>query len=280
MANRRLTARPRRALQPVGGPDQADARDSDSEHLTFGQHVLAFFKELTAVVVGALIVASLLRGFVGQMFLIPSVSMENTLQVEDRVLVEKLSPIERGEVIVFSDPGGWLTGTTARERGPIGRAFEFVGVLPDTSTEHLIKRVIGLVGDRVICCDETGRLTVNGQALNEDSYLFTEPDGSPIRPSSIKFDVVVPAGHFFVMGDNRDHSRDSRCHLNDVQEARVKGQNAFVPEDLVVGRAIAVVWPFDRRHRLPVPDTFDTVPAGERPAPDLARITAGPEASC
>jgi signal peptidase I len=206
--------------------------------------------------------------------------MENTLQVEDRVLVEKLSPIERGEVIVFSDPGGWLTGTTARERGPIGRAFEFVGMLPDTSTEHLIKRVIGLVGDRVICCDETGRLTVNGQALNEGSYLFTEPDGSPIRPSSIKFDVVVPAGHFFVMGDNRDHSRDSRCHLNDVQEARVKGQNAFVPEDLVVGRAIAVVWPFDRRHRLPVPDTFDTVPAGERPAPDLARITAGPEASC
>jgi signal peptidase I len=280
MANRRLTPRPRRALQSVGGPDQADARDSDSEHLTFGQHVLAFFKELTAVVVGALIVASLLRGFVGQMFLIPSVSMENTLQVEDRVLVEKLSPIERGEVIVFSDPGGWLTGTTARERGPIGRAFEFVGMLPDTSTEHLIKRVIGLVGDRVICCDETGRLTVNGQALNEGSYLFTEPDGSPIRPSSIKFDVVVPAGHFFVMGDNRDHSRDSRCHLNDVQEARVKGQNAFVPEDLVVGRAIAVVWPFDRRHRLPVPDTFDTVPAGERPAPDLARITAGPEASC
>jgi signal peptidase I len=280
MANRRLTPRPRRALQPVGGPDQADARDSDSEHLTFGQHVLAFFKELTAVVVGALIVASLLRGFVGQMFLIPSVSMENTLQVEDRVLVEKLSPIERGEVIVFSDPGGWLTGTTARERGPIGRAFEFVGMLPDTSTEHLIKRVIGLVGDRVICCDETGRLTVNGQALNEGSYLFTEPYGSPIRPSSIKFDVVVPAGHFFVMGDNRDHSRDSRCHLNDVQEARVKGQNAFVPEDLVVGRAIAVVWPFDRRHRLPVPDTFDTVPAGERPAPDLARITAGPEASC
>jgi signal peptidase I len=280
MANRRLKARPRRAFQPVDEPDQAEARDSDSEHLTFRQHVLAFFKELTAVVVGAVIVASLLRGFVGQMFLIPSVSMENTLQVEDRVVVEKLSPIERGEVIVFSDPGGWLIGTTARERGPIGKAFEFVGVLPDTGTEHLIKRVIGIAGDRVICCDEAGRLTVNGQALNEASYLFTEPDGAPIQPSTIQFDVVVTAGHLFVMGDNRDHSRDSRCHLNDVQEARAKGQNAFVPEDLVVGRAIAVVWPFDRRHRLPVPDTFDTVPAGEQPAPDLARIIAGPEASC
>jgi signal peptidase I len=267
-------------LQPAGEPDQSEARDSGPEHLTFGQHVRAFFKELTVVVVGAVIVASLLRGFVGQMFLIPSVSMENTLQIEDRVVVEKLSPIKRGEVIVFSDPGGWLIGTTTRERRPIGQAFEFVGLLPDTSTEHLIKRVIGLGGDRVSCCDAAGRVTVNGQALNEVSYLFTEPDGAPIQPSTIKFDVVVPAGHLFVMGDNRNHSRDSRCHLNDVQGGRATGQNAFVPEDLVVGRAIAVVWPFDRRHRLPVPDTFDTIPAGEQPAPDLARITAGPEASC
>ena len=280
MAYRRLRAKPRRALQPVGEPDQSEVRDSDPEHLTFGQHVVAFCKELTAVVVGSVIVASLLRGFVGQMFLIPSVSMENTLQVEDRVVVEKLSPIKRGEVIVFSDPGGWLIGTTMRERGPIGQALEFVGVLPDTGTEHLIKRVIGLGGDRVSCCDAAGRVTVNGQALNEISHLFTEPDGAPIQPSTIKFDVVVPAGHLFVLGDNRNHSRDSRCHLNDVQGGPVTGQNAFVPEDLVVGRAIAVVWPFDRRHRLPVPDTFDTIPAGEQPAPDLARITAGPEASC
>ena len=109
--------------------------------------------------------ASLLRGFVGQMFLIPSVSMENTLQVDDRVVVEKLSAVKRGQVIVFKDPGGWLTGTIVRERGPIGKALEFVGVLPDTSTEHLIKRVIGLPGDRVICCDAADRVTVNGQPL-------------------------------------------------------------------------------------------------------------------
>jgi signal peptidase I len=282
MAYRRGKAAPRRALQPGSqpGPGQAESNDSDPEHLTLGQHVLAFFKELTVVVVGAILVASLLRGFVGQMFLIPSVSMENTLQVDDRVVVEKLSSVKRGQIVVFMDPGGWLTGPAARERGPIGRALEFVGVLPDTSSEHLIKRVIGLPGDRVRCCDDADRVTVNGQPLNEIFYLVTGPDGTPTQPSAIEFDVVVPKNHLFVMGDNRDHSRDSRCHLNDVQDGLARGQNAFVSQDLVVGRAIVVVWPFDRRHRLPSPDTFDTVPPGIQPVPDTAKITAGPEASC
>jgi signal peptidase I len=274
---------PRRALQPVREPeiDQDELAASGSDQLSFGQHVIAFFKELAAVVVGAVIVASLLRGFVGQMFLIPSVSMENTLQVDDRVVVEKLGAIKRGQVIVFSDPGNWLTGTsTARERSPIGKALQFVGVLPNTSTEHLIKRAIGLSGDHVVCCDESGRLTVNGQTLDETSYLIAGPNSSQVQPSAIKFDVTVPNDHVFVMGDNRDHSRDSRCHLNDVQAGGTKGQNAFVSQDLVVGRAIAVVWPFDRRHRLSIPDTFDTVPPGKEPASDIATITAGPEASC
>jgi signal peptidase I len=282
MAYRWGKAKPRRALQPGSqpGPDQAESEDPDQEHLTFGQHVLAFFKELTVVVVGAIVVASLLRGFVGQMFLIPSVSMEDTLQVDDRVVIEKLSSVRRGQIIVFKDPGGWFTGPAVPERGPIGRALEFVGVLPNTGTEHLIKRVIGLPGDRVMCCDVTDRVTVNGQPLDEISYLVTGPDGTPTQPSAIEFDVVVPKDHLFVMGDNRDQSRDSRCHLNDVQGGLAKGQNAFVSQDLVVGRAIVVVWPFDRRHRLPSPDTFDTVPPGIQPVPDLAKITAGPEASC
>jgi signal peptidase I len=283
MVHRRVEAAPRRAAQPVTSPDsdQHQTGISDPEQLTFRQHLLAFLKELAAVVIGAVIVASLLRGFVGQMFLIPSISMENTLQVDDRVVVEKLSAVRRGAVIVFKDPGGWLIGTTARERGPIGKAFQFIGVLPDTATEHLIKRVVGVAGDRVACCDAAGRLTVNGQPLDEMSYLSPEPDGRPARPSAIEFDVVVPRGHVLVMGDNRDHSRDSRCHLNDVQaRGGTTGQNAFVSEDLVVGRAIAVVWPLDRQHRLAIPDTFDSVPSGTQPAPDVATITAGPEASC
>jgi signal peptidase I len=282
MANRWGSATPRRALQPESQlhSAQTESTDSEPEHLTFGKHVVAFFKELTVVVLGAVIVASILRGFVGQMFLIPSVSMENTLQVDDRVVVEKLSTVRRGQVIVFKDPGGWFTGATLRERGPIGRALEFVGVLPDTGTEHLIKRVIGLPGDRVVCCDEGHRVTVNGQPLNETSYLAIGPDGAPTQPSAIEFDVTVPNGRLFVLGDNRDHSRDSRCHLNDVQAGLTTGENALVSEDRVVGRAIAVVWPLDRRHRLPSPDTFETVPSGEQPVSDIAKITAGPEASC
>jgi len=282
VTGRWASAVPRRALQPVDNTelDQPGSEASGAEQLSFGQHVLAFFKELAAVIVGTVIVASLLRGFVGQMFVIPSISMENTLQVDDRVVVDKLGAIKRGQVVVFKDPGGWLLGVTARERGPIGKVFQFVGVLPDTSTEHLIKRVVGVAGDHVVCCDAGHRVTVNGQALDEASYLATGSDGAGVQPSAITFDVVVPTGDLLVLGDNRDHSRDSRCHLKDVQPGATKGQNAFVSQDLVVGRAVAVVWPFDRRHRLPIPDTFDTVPSGNQPAPDVAMITAGPEASC
>ncbi len=252
----------------------------DPDALGFGGHVLAFFRELTAVVVGAVIVAALLRGLVGQMFIIPSISMENTLREQDRVLVEKLSSIDRGEVVVFADPGGWLSGTPVFERGAVGRALEFVGVLPDTSTEHLIKRVIGMPGDRVVCCDAEARITVNGRALDETDYLYPEGGAPAISASSIPFDVVVPDGHYFVLGDNRAHSRDSRCHLNDAEDGVPLGQNAFVAEDLVVGRAIAVVWPGSRQHRLRVPATFGSVPPGAVPAPGTPAFTVRPQGSC
>ncbi len=243
------------------------------------QHTWAFLKELTAVVIGAIIVSSLLRAFVGQMFLIPSVSMENTLKVTDRVVVEKLTAVQRGQIVVFEDPGGWLVGTTTPQRGPFGQLLEFVGVLPDTGTEHLIKRLIGMPGDRVVCCDRGGRITVNGQPLDETSYLYRNPSGKQVKPSDIEFEVTVPADRVFVLGDNRNQSRDSRCHLNDVQAGSTKGENAFVSLDLVVGRAIAVAWPLADAGRLPTPAVFAALPPAG-PAPVSPVISAGPEASC
>ena len=276
----------RRARNSPASPESAVDPDNDPTILpskgqqTFGQHVGAFVKELLAVVVGAVIVASLLRGFVGQMFIIPSISMQNTLQIDDRVVVEKLSSIKRGQVVVFADPGGWLSGNGPAERGLIGRALEFVGVLPDTSTEHLIKRVVGMPGDHVVCCDAKGRITVNDVPLDEESYLYTSPEGVVADPSKIRFDVVVPADRVFVLGDNRAASRDSRCHLNDIRAGQTKGENAFVPLDDVVGRAIAVAWPVSEAHRLPIPATYADIPVPVDAAPVKPVVEAGPEARC
>jgi signal peptidase I len=260
--------------------EPTENRADSPRSMTFGEHLWAFAKELFVVVVGAVIVASLIRALVGQMFLIPSSSMENTLLISDRVVVEKISSVKRGQVVVFADPGGWLTGTVIHQRGRFGKALEFVGVLPDTATEHLIKRVIGMPGDHVICCDRQGRISVNGQALDERGYLYTDPDGSQASPSDIPFDVVVPSKRIFVMGDNRSDSRDSRCHLNDEVPGTSRGENAFVSTDLVVGRALGVLWPVADAKRLRTPDTFASVGSGDSPAPAKPVIDAGPEASC
>jgi signal peptidase I len=240
--------------------------------VTIGQRFATFLRELAFIVIGAIIVSSLLRAFVGQMFIIPSGSMENTLLIGDRVVVEKITQFERGEVVVFADPGDWLSGEGLKERGRIGQAFEFIGVLPDTSTEHLIKRVIGMPGDTVVCCDTKGRITVNGKALNEKSYLYQDDDGTSVRPSEIKFTVVVPKDRIFVMGDHRDASADSRCHLSDVSSSQGKGQVAFVPVSSVVGPAFAIAAPFDRSEMLGIPPTFSSVPAPKAPAPAEAVI--------
>ncbi|GAB3765875.1 signal peptidase I [Microlunatus parietis] len=267
---------PESAVDVRGGRDEDE---DDEKQLTFGQHVLVFFKELAIVVVGAIVVAALLRAFVGQMFLIPSESMLNTLHVDDRVVAEKITGLTRGQVVVFADPGGWLSGPEAPERGPFGKALEFIGVLPESGTDHLIKRLIGLPGDRVRCCSADGRIEVNGKPLDETEYLYTDSSGRKADPSDINFDVVVPAGRIFVLGDNRANSRDSRCHLGDERAGMVKGENAFVSTDLVVGRGIAVVWPFGNLRALAIPSTFSDVPAGS-PPPNKPTIDAGPDANC
>lgn len=251
---------------------------AEPAEVSLAGHAVAFVKELLAVVIAAVIVAALLRALVGQMFVIPSISMQDTLQVHDRVLVEKLSTVQRGQIVVFEDPGGWLAEPTAVERGRVGQALEFVGVLPNVGTGHLIKRAVGLPGDRVVCCDSHGRVSVNDQPLEESEYLYAAAAEAP-TPSRIRFAVSVPANHLFVLGDNRSHSRDSRCHLNS-RVGPARGENAFVSQDLVVGRAVAVVWPLAAAHRLRTPGAYaDLEPASGNTSTE-AEVTAGPEASC
>jgi signal peptidase I len=243
-------------------PPTSRERSSDSS----GNRGLSFLKELLIVVLGAVIVSSLLRAFVGQMFIIPSESMESTLLRGDRVVVEKITDFHRGDVVVFRDPGGWLSDPVA-DPGPFDRLLEFVGLPTKSTPGHLIKRVIGMPGDTVVCCDHQDRITVNGYALDESSYLYTDSDNVQINPSDVRFQVVVPAGRIFVMGDHRDVSADSRCHLSDLSANGVKGEVAFVPIGNVVGPAFAVVAPFDRAARMHRPASFTDVPAAKKAAP-------------
>ncbi len=236
-----------------------------------GRQAWGFLKELLIVVVGAVIVSSLLRAFVGQMFIIPSESMENTLLEGDRVVVQKVTDFRRGDVVVFVDPGGWLSEPIA-DPGPFDRVLEFIGLPTQSTPGHLIKRVIGLPGDKIICCDDRGRISVNGFPMEESSYLYVDSANDPINPSDVEFEVVVPRDRIFVMGDHRDVSADSRCHLSDISTTEAKGQVAFVPIANVVGPAFAIAAPFDRTSRLHRPAFFTEVPAAADPAPAEAVI--------
>lgn len=239
---------------------------------TVGDRIWRAVKEAVIVLVGALVVSAILQHFVGQMFIIPSGSMENTLKVGDRVIAEKVTQPERGDIVVFRDSGGWLGPHPMVDRTAVGDALEFVGLLPDTSDNYLIKRVIGMPGDTVSCCDAEGRLLVNGYPLEEDAYLYRSEEGEPVAPSDVDFRVVVPEGSMFVMGDHRNASADSRCHLADVVPGEPQGSSAFVPLEDVAGTGWAIFAPFNRTRLLPEQDAFDGVPDPVEPAPEEAVI--------
>ncbi|WP_256104926.1 MULTISPECIES: signal peptidase I [Streptomyces] len=195
--------------------------------------------------------ALLIKTFLVQAFSIPSDSMMNTLQRGDRVLVDKLTPWfgsepERGEVVVFNDPGGWLESQSVPEPNALQTVLSAIGLMPSAKEQDLIKRVIAVGGDTV-SCKRGGKVVVNGKPLDETSYIYpgsTPCDDQPFGP------IKVPEGRIWVMGDNRQNSLDSRYH----QELPGKGTVAV---DKVVGRAIVVAWPVTRWATLPVPSTFD-----------------------
>ncbi|MET9803280.1 signal peptidase I [Streptomyces sp. NPDC006368] len=211
----------------------------------------SFWKELPLLIGIALLLALLIKTFLVQAFSIPSDSMMDTLQRGDRVLVDKLTPWfgsepERGEVVVFHDPGGWLEGEPTVDPNPLQEFLSFIGLMPSAEEKDLIKRVIAVGGDTVQC-KKGGKVTLNGKPLDETAYIApgsTPCDDEPFGP------IKVPEGRIWVMGDNRQNSLDSRYH----QE--LPG-NGTVANDKVVGRAVVVAWPLNRWSTLPVPDTFD-----------------------
>lgn len=230
--------------EPAGDPAADPAERSVLRSL------VAAGTEFVVVVGMALAISLVVKTFLVQAFFIPSGSMENTLLEDDRVIVSKLTPgpfdLHRGDIVVFKDPGGWLPPPVEPDTGPVRSAiravFTFVGLLPHDSGEHLIKRVVGLPGDTVACCDDDGRVTVNGVPLDE-TYLYP---GN--LPSTQTFSQPVPAGGLWVMGDHREISEDSRV-------------NGVVPLDSVIGKAFVLVWPPGRAGGLGRPEAvFEKVP--------------------
>ena len=231
-----------------------------------------FWRELLIIVLAAAALTLVVKSFVVQVYKIPSVSMDNTLAVGDRVLVNRLvyhfRPIARGDVIVFSGQDSWGPDAPPGPTDPVLGFFQ--DVLSDiglySSQTYYIKRVIGLPGDHVACCTD-GKVTVNGVPLEETSYLYPGD-----APSSFSFSVVVPPGHLWVMGDHRSDSGDSRYHTEDPGEGAI-------PIDEVVGRAFMIIWPPSNARDLPIPSTFSQ-PAlhGGTAAAALATVAGFPVA--
>ena len=206
-------------------------------------------REFPILVVVALLVSLFIKTFLVQFFYIPSGSMENTLQINDRVAVNKVpfisDKINRGDVVVFRDPAGWLpvaAGTSGNKvTVKVKEVFVALGVLPNPAKQYLVTRVIGVAGDKIICCDKNKGLTINGKPTSEP-YIFA---GN--TPSETEFNVTVPEGKIWVMGDHRGASADSRYHQEDINKG-------FVPLDKVTGRVVGIIWPFKNAGFVPSQD--------------------------
>jgi signal peptidase I len=228
--------------QPPRSSRSGGAAAAPKKHLPLGV-------EMVLLLALALFLAVMIKAFLLQAFYIPSGSMNDTLVFNDRILVEKPSywsgGPERGDVVVFEDPGGWLDESQDQKATGIARVMEVFGLYPTGG--HLVKRVIGVGGDRVVCCDDKGRITVNDVPLDETDYL-----APGVKPSERKFTVDVPDGYLWMMGDNRPNSADSRVHMGDPG-------GGFVPVDGVVGKVFAVVWPVGHAKVMHRPETYEAL---------------------
>jgi signal peptidase I len=236
-------------------PSRGGARKAEPQ-----RRPLPLWQEMGLLLGVALVLAVVIKAVFMQAFYIPSGSMNDTLVFNDRILVQKVSywgggEPERGDIVVFSDPGGWLDEAAAPQPGnPLVKGLEWVGLFPTGG--HLVKRVIAVGGDTVQCCDRQGRVRVNGTPLGERDYL-----APGTRPSLSTFKQKIPAGYLWVMGDNRPESADSRVHLGDPG-------GGCVPVDNVVGKVFAVVWPLGNVKLVQRPDTFDGVAAARDGSPE------------
>jgi signal peptidase I len=223
----------------------------------------------TVVLLGvALVMALVIKTFFVQAFYIPSESMEPGLVTNDRILVQKPSywfgEPGRGDVVVFEDPGGWLTGPVTGPQTWLAKGLAKIGLYPTGG--HLVKRVIGVAGDTVTCCDDQGRILVNGKAIDEDDFIRPQPDppagcdGPMGNGGTCQWEVTVPDDRLFVMGDNRAASADSSARLCRPRAKRCDTDRAFVPVELVVGKVFALVWPLGHAEFIGTPDAFDEVP--------------------
>jgi signal peptidase I len=233
----------------IAGSGQAAPGSGDAKTDAAGKKRKNFWRELLTIVVAAAILTLLVKAYIVQVYKIPSGSMENTLLINDRVLVNKLTyhfrSIDRGDIVVFSGQNSWGPDAPPPSSDPVVRLWD--DVLSDiglqSSQTYYIKRVIGLPGDRVACCTD-GKVTVNGVPLDETSYIY--PGDAPSFPFKT---VTVPPGYLWVMGDHRGDSDDSRYHGSDP------GGGA-IPENEVVGRAFLIIWPPSQISDLPIPSTF------------------------
>ena len=225
------------------------------------------WQETILLLAVAILLAVGVKAFFVQSFYIPSESMEPGLVKNDRILVEKPSywfagAPQRGDVIVFTDPGGWLDAEeSAGPSGLFGKVMARVGLYP--AGGHLVKRVIGVPGDTIHCCDQQGRLVVNGLPLDESAEVARSGqrcDGPEVADCARAWTVgPVPSGDLFVMGDNRAHSADSAYHVCHPRAVGCGTGPVFVPVADVVGKVATLVWPPDRSHILHRPSGFSTL---------------------